>query len=189
MTVLLRSLLFVPAIRERFIEKAPQAGADLICLDLEDSVPASEKARGRQMARDAMPHMERTGYMMSVRVNSLQSGLMEEDLDAVVIPELEAIGLPKAEAAEKPKAEAADEPKAEAADEPKAEAADEPKAKAADEPKAEAADEPKAEAAKEEKAEAGKRLSSASLVPSSESRRAAWSQGREGMQGAGAATT
>ena len=100
MTSLLRSLLFVPAIRERFIEKAPQAGADLICLDLEDSVPASEKARGRQMARDAMPHMERTGYMMSVRVNSLQSGLIEEDLDAVVIPELEAIGLPKAEDAE-----------------------------------------------------------------------------------------
>ena len=100
MTALLRSLLFVPAIRERFIEKAPQAGADLICLDLEDSVPAGEKARGRQMARDAMPQMERTGYMMSVRVNSLQSGLIEEDLDAVVIPELEAIGLPKAEDAE-----------------------------------------------------------------------------------------
>ena len=97
MTILLRSLLFVPAIRERFIEKAPGAEADLICLDLEDSVPQAEKPRGREMARDAMPGMERTGYVMAVRVNSLQSGLIEDDLSAIVIPELEAIGLPKAD--------------------------------------------------------------------------------------------
>ncbi|MEE9199460.1 MAG: CoA ester lyase, partial [Dehalococcoidia bacterium] len=94
---MLRSLLFVPAVRERFIEKAPQAGADLICLDLEDSVPPGEKARGREMAREALPRMPRTGYVLCVRVNSLQSGLMEEDLSAVVCPELEAISLPKAE--------------------------------------------------------------------------------------------
>ena len=97
MTALLRSLLFVPAIRERFIEKAPGAGADLICLDLEDSVPPAEKVKGREMARDALSSMTRTGYMLCVRVNSLQSGLAEEDLHAVVSPELEAISIPKAE--------------------------------------------------------------------------------------------
>ena len=96
MTLLLRSLLFVPAIRERFIEKAPQAGADLICLDLEDSVPFAEKAIGRQMAREAIPKMPSTGYVKCVRVNSVQSGLIEEDLYAVVCPELEMISIPKA---------------------------------------------------------------------------------------------
>ena len=95
--LLLRSSLFVPAIRERFIEKAPDAGADMVCIDLEDSVPLAEKARGREMARDSMPVMKRTGYLMAVRVNSLQSGLIEEDLDAVTIPDLQAIGLPKAD--------------------------------------------------------------------------------------------
>ena len=96
-TLLVRSALFVPAIRERFIEKAPDAGADLVCLDLEDSVALAEKPKGREMARDAMPGMKRTGYLMAVRVNSLQSGLIEDDLDAVVIPDLQAIGLPKAD--------------------------------------------------------------------------------------------
>ena len=96
-SLLLRSSLFVPAIRERFIEKAPDAGADMICLDLEDSVALAEKPKGREMARDAMPGMRRTGYLMAVRVNSLQSGFLEDDLDAVVIPDLQAIGLPKAD--------------------------------------------------------------------------------------------
>ena len=96
-TLLVRSALFVPAIRERFIEKAPDAGADMICIDLEDSVALAEKPKGREMARNSMPGMKRTGYLMAVRVNSLQSGLIEADLDAVVISELQAIGLPKAD--------------------------------------------------------------------------------------------
>ena len=59
--LLVRSALFVPAIRERFIEKAPDAGADLVCLDLEDSVALAEKLKGREMARDSMPGMRRHG--------------------------------------------------------------------------------------------------------------------------------
>ncbi len=97
MAALLRSSLFVPAIRERFIEKAPESGADLLVLDLEDSVAAAEKPKGREMAREAVASMPRTGYVMCVRVNSLQSGLIEEDLSAVVCPELDAISLPKAD--------------------------------------------------------------------------------------------
>ncbi|MFQ5933209.1 MAG: HpcH/HpaI aldolase/citrate lyase family protein [Dehalococcoidia bacterium] len=100
MVSVLRSLLFVPAIRERFIEKAPQAGADLLCLDIEDSVPPAEKTKGREMAREALSKMPRTGYTTCVRVNSLQSGLIERDLEAIVCPELEAINLPKADGPE-----------------------------------------------------------------------------------------
>lgn len=97
MTLILRSLLFVPAIRERFIQKAPDSGADAICLDLEDSVPIMEKAKAREIARTAIPGMKSGGYLKMVRVNSIQSGLIEDDLNAVVVPELEAIGLPKAD--------------------------------------------------------------------------------------------
>ena len=42
-----RSLLYVPANNERFIDKAHTRGADAIILDLEDSVPETERARAR----------------------------------------------------------------------------------------------------------------------------------------------
>src|SRR4030042_1580764 len=42
---ILRSILFVPAIVERFVARAPEAGADVVCLDLEDSVPPAEMVR------------------------------------------------------------------------------------------------------------------------------------------------
>lgn len=92
---LIRSLLFVPATRERFIEKAPSAGADLICLDLEDAVAPAEKARARDAAREAIRTIPRTGYQLYVRVNGLDTGLLEHDLDAIVSPQLEGISLPK----------------------------------------------------------------------------------------------
>ena len=39
----MRSVMTVPVIVERFVEKAPSSGADVLCLDLEDSVPPDEK--------------------------------------------------------------------------------------------------------------------------------------------------
>ena len=42
-----RSLLYVPANNERFVAKAADRGADGIILDLEDSIPATEKASAR----------------------------------------------------------------------------------------------------------------------------------------------
>jgi len=96
----IRSLLFVPAVRPRFIEKAPEVGADLVCLDLEDSVPPSEKPKARQILKEIMPTMPRTGYYLFVRVNGIQTGLLEEDLAAVVGTGLDGISLPKADSPE-----------------------------------------------------------------------------------------
>ena len=45
-----RSLMFVPATAERFVAKAHTRGADVIILDLEDSIAPAEK----QAARDAL---------------------------------------------------------------------------------------------------------------------------------------
>lgn len=95
----LRSILFVPAHRPRFVERAPSVPADVICLDLEDSVPWDEKPKARDMAKEAIPQMPRTGYLLFVRVNGLYTGLLEEELAAVVGPELDGISLPKADSA------------------------------------------------------------------------------------------
>lgn len=93
--VVLRSLLAVPGTVLRFIEKAHERGADLVCLDLEDSVPPAEKPNARQVVREALPKMPRSGYLLYVRVNALETGLLEEDLAAVVGPALDGISLPK----------------------------------------------------------------------------------------------
>src|SRR4030042_6882339 len=98
-THILRSLLFVPAHRPRFIERAPSAGADVVCLDLEDSIPWDEKPNARQMAKEAIPDMPRTGYLLFVRVNGLHTGLLEQELDAIVGPQLDGISLPKTDSA------------------------------------------------------------------------------------------
>lgn len=99
-TYVLRSLLFVPGHRSRFIERAPDVPADVICLDLEDSVPWNEKPKAREVVKEAIASMPRTGYLLIVRVNPLHSGLMEEELAAVVQPGLDGISLPKADSAQ-----------------------------------------------------------------------------------------
>jgi len=95
-----RSILFVPAVRPRFIEKAPSVGADAVCVDLEDSVAPGDKPRAREELREVLPAMPRTGYQLLVRVNGLDTGLLEEDLAAVVGPHLDGISLPKAHSPE-----------------------------------------------------------------------------------------
>ena len=54
-----RSMLFVPANNERFLASAPKRGADVIQLDLEDSIPPDQKAEARGMVRAAAARLER----------------------------------------------------------------------------------------------------------------------------------
>ena len=97
---LMRSILFVPCIVQKFIDRAPKSGADVICLDLEDSVPPAEKRTAREKASEALESMPRSGYDLIVRVNALGTGLLEEDLTAVVKPGLDGISLPKTDTVE-----------------------------------------------------------------------------------------
>lgn len=95
---LLRSLLFVPAIRQKMIDKARGiAAADALVLDLEDSVPAASKEQARGMAREALPSLVRPGRQLWVRVNNSYSLLTRDDVRAVVGPDLDGIMLPKAD--------------------------------------------------------------------------------------------
>lgn len=94
---IMRSVLFVPSTVERFVERAPEVGADAVCLDLEDSIPPAEKTKARTAAAAAIGRMPRTGYVTLVRVNGLATGLLEDDLRAVVRPGLDGIVLPKSD--------------------------------------------------------------------------------------------
>ncbi len=95
----MRSLLFVPADSAKKLDKAMTSGADALIVDLEDSIALDGKARARQSAaaflKEAMAAAARP-YLV-VRVNGLQTGLTDADLDAVVPARPDAIMLPKAE--------------------------------------------------------------------------------------------
>jgi citrate lyase subunit beta/citryl-CoA lyase len=97
---ILRSILFVPAIVERFVARAPDAGADVVCLDVEDSVPPAQKAEARALAAAAIGSMRRGAFAVFVRVNGLRTGLLEDDLSTVVAPGLDGIVLSKTHDAE-----------------------------------------------------------------------------------------
>jgi len=95
----MRSLLFVPADSARKLDKAMTSGADVLIVDLEDSIALDAKTRARESAtaflKDAMMTARRP-YLM-VRVNGLQTGLTDADLDAIAPAKPDAIMLPKAE--------------------------------------------------------------------------------------------
>ncbi len=93
----MRSVLTVPVIVQRFIDKAPSSGADVICLDLEDSVPPAEKANARPLAAKAIETMPRGASALYARLNGLSTGLLEDDLLGVVFPGLDGIILSKTE--------------------------------------------------------------------------------------------
>jgi len=96
----LRTLLSVPGNRQNMIEKAGNLPMDVLVLDLEDSVPAAEKANARAMVRDAITGLVFKGQRVFVRINSMGSGLMEEDLEAVITPGIDGINIPKPNSAD-----------------------------------------------------------------------------------------
>ena len=83
---LLRSLLFVPGNRKDMLEKALAFPADVLIPDMEDSVPPSEKLAAREVIAGALPRLAAAGHRVVVRVNGLDTGLLEDDLAAAVTP-------------------------------------------------------------------------------------------------------
>jgi len=91
-----RSFLYVPANREKFLEKALALPSDAFIFDLEDSVPAAEKANARAGVRDYAPKI--ADNRVWVRVNGLETGLAEADLDAAIgVKGIAGVFLPKVE--------------------------------------------------------------------------------------------
>ena len=94
---LYRSFIFVPGNRENMLERAKSFKADVIMVDLEDSVPPREKVTARDMAKDWVPALRREGQRVMVRVNSLDTGLTLSELETLVSPDLYGISLGKVE--------------------------------------------------------------------------------------------
>ena len=83
MTVM-RSLLFVPGNQERMLERASGLKPDVFIPDMEDSVPLDEKANARAVTASYLARLGAAGTPVIPRVNSLETGLLDDDLEAVV---------------------------------------------------------------------------------------------------------
>jgi citrate lyase subunit beta/citryl-CoA lyase len=96
---MIRSFLFVPADSEKKLARGLESGADAVILDLEDSVAAERKPAAREMAlaflKQHAPQAQRP--QLVVRVNALDTGMTDADLDGVVAGKPDTILLPKAE--------------------------------------------------------------------------------------------
>jgi citrate lyase subunit beta / citryl-CoA lyase len=91
-----RSLIFVPGNSTRFVEKAMSLAADIVCFDLEDSVPDNEKDVARKIISETMKVRRQThGSLVYVRTNSPASGLVHTDLKAVLQKGIDGIVVPK----------------------------------------------------------------------------------------------
>jgi citrate lyase subunit beta/citryl-CoA lyase len=81
---MLRSLLFVPGNKANMLEKALGLSPDAFVPDMEDSVPAAEKANARDTVRSFLPRLAARGIPVIPRVNSLDTEWIEADLAAVI---------------------------------------------------------------------------------------------------------
>ena len=96
---LLRSLIFVPGNRPNMLQRALSFNADILMVDLEDSVPPAEKSAARDLAAQWIPQLHQAGRRVMVRVNSLDTGLTRDELAALISPDLYGISVGKTDSA------------------------------------------------------------------------------------------
>ena len=95
----MRSLLFVPGDSTRKLDKGLASGADVLLIDLEDSVSLANKEAARKLTAEFLAaNRDAGGPQLYVRTNDLRSGLIDDDLEAVMGGAPVGILLPKAAA-------------------------------------------------------------------------------------------
>ena len=77
------------------LAKVGELPADLILLDLEDSVLNKDKEKARELCGETLKEFDTTSRALGVRINSFESGLAEADLCAIVRYKPNVIMLPK----------------------------------------------------------------------------------------------
>ena len=99
MNSICRSVLYVPAINARAIEKSRSIDSDAVIYDLEDSVEQSQKAQARQQLVEAFtaPRIDDKRYL--IRCNPVGSSEYLLDLDTVRVANPDALLLPKVSSA------------------------------------------------------------------------------------------
>src|SRR3954466_1707262 len=95
----MRSFLFIPGDSPKKLDKGMGSGADALLLDLEDSISPQNKVEARATTlaflKEAVPVKQRP--RIYVRINGLQTGLTDADLDAIVAGQPDGVMFPKAE--------------------------------------------------------------------------------------------
>lgn len=93
----MRSLLFVPGDSPKKLEKGMNSGADVLLIDLEDSVALDAKDEARRITAAFLSERGKDADRprLFVRVNGLTTGLIDTDLDGVMRSAPDGIVLPK----------------------------------------------------------------------------------------------
>jgi citrate lyase subunit beta/citryl-CoA lyase len=94
----IRSFLFVPSDSEKKLDRADEAGADALILDLEDSVSLENKSRARELLLAFLserPPAKRK-FEIWARINPLDTDLALLDLAVIVAAAPDGLVLPKA---------------------------------------------------------------------------------------------
>ncbi len=91
-----RSLMYVPVNVDKYVDKAHTRGADVIQLDLEDSVPPGEKDKARTLVEKAAAKVRRAGADVVVRINRPLS-MTVRDIEHSVCPDVNGIAITKAD--------------------------------------------------------------------------------------------
>jgi len=94
MTVM-RSVFYVPGNNEKMVAKSAEIPADIITLDLEDSVPPAEKTKAREVTRENLKYAGSGGSTVYVRINNWETLMTNDDLEAIVHEGLSGVCLAK----------------------------------------------------------------------------------------------
>jgi citrate lyase subunit beta/citryl-CoA lyase len=95
---LLRSLMFVPAHNDRLLASAAKSNADVLLLDIEDSVqPESNKPIARSKIVEYVERGDFARHLVFPRINDRESGHLLKDLMALTIPGINGFVVPKSE--------------------------------------------------------------------------------------------
>ncbi|HWJ03829.1 MAG TPA: CoA ester lyase [Verrucomicrobiae bacterium] len=91
----MRSIMYIPGNNPKMISKAPEIPADIITLDLEDSVPPAEKENARKLVAENLKFAATGGAQVFVRINNWETELTNDDLEAIVHEGLHGVTLAK----------------------------------------------------------------------------------------------
>lgn len=94
-----RSRLIIPINVEKFVKKANKRNADVIVLDLEDSIPVNEKTQARNLIPSVLSELKKTVTPIYIRVNA-DAEIFFEDMQKSLQEEVSGIVLPKVESKE-----------------------------------------------------------------------------------------
>lgn len=93
--LIIRTLLFSAGHNEKYIKKAFSTNADVVVLDLEDATPKNSKSKARKMIKKVLESNIVDNRPIYVRVNSIESGFLSKDINAIASKNLTGFVFPK----------------------------------------------------------------------------------------------